>query len=59
MQMAKTCAALSKLSQAKLLYISLLTDPTMGGVSASFSSIGDIIIAEPNALIGFAGHKSN
>ena len=57
MQMAKTCAALAKLAEEKILYISLLTDPTMGGVSASFASIGDIIIAEPNALIGFAGPR--
>jgi acetyl-CoA carboxylase carboxyl transferase subunit beta len=57
MQMAKTSAALTKLSQAKLPYISVLTDPTMGGVSASFAMLGDIIIAEPNALIGFAGPR--
>ena len=57
MQMAKTSAALSKLSQAGLPYISVLTDPTMGGVSASFAMLGDIIIAEPNALIGFAGPR--
>lgn len=57
MQMAKTCTALSKLSQEKILYISILTDPTMGGVTASYASIGDIIIAEPNALIGFAGQR--
>lgn len=57
MQMAKTCAALSKLSLSKLLYISVLTDPTMGGVSASFASIGDVILAEPNSLIGFAGPR--
>ena len=55
MQMAKTSAALTKLSQAGLPYISVLTDPTMGGVSASFAMLGDIIIAEPNALIGVAG----
>ena len=57
MQMAKTSAALTKLSQAKLPYISILTDPTMGGVSASFAMLGDVIIAEPNALIGFAGPR--
>ncbi len=57
MQMAKTCAALAKLHQARLPYISVLTDPTMGGVSASFAMIGDIIMAEPGALIGFAGQR--
>lgn len=57
MQMAKTSAALTKLSQAGLPYISVLTDPTMGGVSASFAMLGDIIVAEPNALIGFAGPR--
>ena len=57
MQMAKTSAALTKLSQAKLPYISILTDPTMGGVSASFAMLGDVIVAEPNALIGFAGPR--
>ena len=57
MQMAKTSAALSKLSKAKLPYISILTDPTTGGVSASFSMLGDIILAEPDALIGFAGPR--
>jgi acetyl-CoA carboxylase carboxyl transferase subunit beta len=57
MQMAKTSAALSKLSEMKIPYISILTDPTMGGVSASFSMLGDIIIAEPGALIGFAGPR--
>ncbi|MEF3191321.1 MAG: acetyl-CoA carboxylase, carboxyltransferase subunit beta [Campylobacterales bacterium] len=57
MQMAKTSAALAKLSDAKLPYISVLTDPTMGGVSASFAFLGDIIIAEPGALIGFAGQR--
>ena len=57
MQMAKTSAALSKLSDIKIPYISLLTDPTMGGVSASFSMLGDIILAEPGALIGFAGPR--
>lgn len=57
MQMAKTSAALTKLSDAGLPFISILTDPTMGGVSASFAMLGDIIIAEPNALIGFAGPR--
>src|SRR5512139_158990 len=55
MQMAKTSAALAKLHQARLLYISVLTDPTTGGVSASIGMLGDIIIAEPKAMIGFAG----
>ncbi len=57
MQMAKTSAAVARLSEAGLLYISLMTDPTMGGVTASFASLGDIIIAEPKALIGFAGPR--
>jgi len=57
MQMSKTAAALYKLSQEKLPFISVLTDPTMGGVSASFAMLGDIIMAEPNALIGFAGQR--
>ncbi len=57
MQMAKVSAALAKLSEANLPYISVLTDPTMGGVSASLAMLGDIIIAEPNALIGFAGPR--
>lgn len=57
MQMAKTSSALSKLSKQKIPYISILTDPTMGGVSASFSMLGDIILAEPGALIGFAGPR--
>ncbi|MBL8412866.1 MAG: acetyl-CoA carboxylase carboxyltransferase subunit beta [Propionivibrio sp.] len=57
MQMAKTSAALSKLSQARLPYLSILTDPTMGGVSASFAFIGDVVMAEPGALIGFAGPR--
>lgn len=57
MQMAKTTAALSKLSEARLPFISILTDPTMGGVSASFAFIGDVVIAEPGALIGFAGPR--
>lgn len=57
MQMAKTSAALAKLDEAKLPYISILTDPTMGGVSASFAMLGDVILAEPEALIGFAGQR--
>src|SRR6266853_191251 len=57
MQMAKTCAALAYLSQARLPYISILTDPTMAGVMASFASVGDLIIAEPGAMIGFAGPR--
>ncbi|WP_034376234.1 acetyl-CoA carboxylase, carboxyltransferase subunit beta [Helicobacter suis] len=57
MQMAKTSAALNKLSEAKLPFISLLTDPTFGGVSASFAFLGDLIIAEPGAMIGFAGAR--
>ena len=57
MQMAKTVSALTKLDEAGLLYISVLTDPTYGGVTASFASLGDIIIAEPKAMIGFAGPR--
>ena len=57
MQMAKTSAALTKMSEAGLPFISVLTDPTMGGVSASFAMLGDTIIAEPKALIGFAGPR--
>ncbi|MDF2867347.1 MAG: accD [Gammaproteobacteria bacterium] len=57
MQMAKTSAALARLGQLGIPYISVLTDPTMGGVSASLATLGDIIIAEPNALIGFAGPR--
>ncbi|WP_301100961.1 acetyl-CoA carboxylase, carboxyltransferase subunit beta [Propionivibrio sp.] len=57
MQMAKTSAVLTKLSEARLPFISILTDPTMGGVSASFAFIGDVVIAEPGALIGFAGPR--
>jgi len=56
-QMAKTSASLTKLSAVKQPFISVLTDPTMGGVSASFAMLGDIIIAEPKALIGFAGPR--
>lgn len=57
MQMAKTSAALAKMSQAGLPYISVLTDPTMGGVSASLAMLGDVNVAEPKALIGFAGPR--
>jgi acetyl-CoA carboxylase carboxyl transferase subunit beta len=57
MQMAKTCAVLTKLADEQLPFISVLTDPTMGGVSASFAMIGDVVIAEPGALIGFAGPR--
>jgi acetyl-CoA carboxylase carboxyl transferase subunit beta len=57
MQMAKTTAALTQLGSERLPFISVLTDPTMGGVSASFAMIGDVVIAEPNALIGFAGPR--
>lgn len=57
MQMAKTNAAIARLGKAKLPYISVLTDPTMGGVSASFAFVGDVVIAEPKALIGFAGPR--
>lgn len=57
MQMAKTCAAIAKLQDAGLLFISVLTDPTLGGVMASFASQADIIMAEPGALVGFAGPR--
>lgn len=57
MQMSKTSAAVGRLKAAGLPYISVLTDPTMGGVSASFAMLGDVIVAEPNALIGFAGPR--
>ena len=57
MQMAKTTEALSKLDEAGLLYISVLTDPTYGGVTASFAMLGDIILAEPGSMIGFAGPR--
>ncbi|SUA52193.1 Acetyl-coenzyme A carboxylase carboxyl transferase subunit beta [Oligella ureolytica] len=57
MQMAKTNAMLTRLSDAGLPFISVLTDPTMGGVSASFAFMGDVVIAEPNALVGFAGPR--
>jgi acetyl-CoA carboxylase carboxyl transferase subunit beta len=57
MQMAKTSAALAKFAESGLPFIAVLTDPTMGGVSASFASLGDVIVAEPKALIGFAGPR--
>jgi acetyl-CoA carboxylase carboxyl transferase subunit beta len=57
MQMAKTSAALGRLEKAGLPYISILADPTTGGVTASFAMLGDLNIAEPNALIGFAGPR--
>jgi acetyl-CoA carboxylase carboxyl transferase beta subunit len=57
MQMAKTCGALALHSKARLPYISILTHPTTGGVSASFATVGDIIIAEPKAMVGFAGPR--
>ena len=57
MQMAKTTAALTQLAEERLPFVSVLTDPTMGGVSASFAMIGDVVIAEPGALIGFAGPR--
>ncbi|MGI6119882.1 MAG: acetyl-CoA carboxylase, carboxyltransferase subunit beta [Desulfosporosinus sp.] len=56
-QMAKTSAALGRLAEKKLLYISVLTDPTFGGITASYASLGDILLAEPNALIGFTGPR--
>ncbi len=57
MQMAKVSAALARLDRAGLPYLSVLTDPTTGGVTASFAMLGDVIIAEPKALIGFAGPR--
>ncbi len=57
MQMAKTCAMVRKLSEHRIPFISVLTDPTTGGVSASYALIGDVVIAEPGALIGFAGPR--
>ena len=57
MQMAKTNAALTRLAKKGLPYISVLTDPTMGGVSAGFAFLGDVVIAEPKALVGFAGPR--
>jgi acetyl-CoA carboxylase carboxyl transferase subunit beta len=57
MQMAKTCVLLAELREAKIPYISVLTNPTTGGVTASFASLGDVIVAEPQALVGFAGPR--
>jgi len=57
MQLSKTVAALKRLKGEAIPYISVLTDPTMGGVSASFAMLGDVIIAEPEALVGFAGQR--
>jgi acetyl-CoA carboxylase carboxyl transferase subunit beta len=57
MQMTKTTAMVTRLADARLPFISVLTDPTMGGVSASFAFLGDVVIAEPKALIGFAGPR--
>jgi acetyl-CoA carboxylase carboxyl transferase subunit beta len=57
MQMAKTCAAIARLKERHIPYISVMTDPTTGGVSASYATIGDVNIAEPGALIGFAGRR--
>ena len=57
MQMAKTSAALARLREEGIPYISLLTDPTTGGVTASYASLGDVVLAEPGALIGFAGPR--
>lgn len=57
MQMAKTCAGLKQMKDAKVPFISILTDPTMGGVTASFASLGDVILAEKGAMIGFAGKR--
>jgi len=57
MQMAKTSAALAKLAKARIPFFSILTNPTMAGVMASYASLGDVIIAEPEALIGFAGRR--
>jgi acetyl-CoA carboxylase carboxyl transferase subunit beta len=57
MQMAKICAALARLDRARLPYVSVLTDPTTGGVTASFAMLGDLNVAEPKALIGFAGPR--
>ncbi len=57
MQMAKTCAVASRLAQTRIPFLTLLTDPTTGGVTASFALLGDVIIAEPNALLGFAGQR--
>jgi acetyl-CoA carboxylase carboxyl transferase subunit beta len=57
MQMAKTCGALAYHAKSRLPYLSVLTDPTMAGVMASFATVGDLILAEPGAMIGFAGPR--
>ena len=57
MQMGKVCAALARFNEAGGLFLSVLTNPTMGGVAASFASLGDLVIAEPRALVGFAGPR--
>jgi len=57
MQMARTTAVLQQLSERRIPYLSILTDPTMGGVSASFAFLGDVVVAEPRALVGFAGPR--
>jgi acetyl-CoA carboxylase carboxyl transferase subunit beta len=57
MQMAKTCAGIARMNEKKLPYISVMTDPTTGGVSASYATVGDVNLAEPGALIGFAGRR--
>lgn len=57
MQMAKTCAGIARLDEKKVPYISVMTDPTTGGVSASYAMVGDINLAEPGALVGFAGRR--
>ena len=57
MQMAKTCAGIARMNEKELPYISVLTDPTTGGVSASYATVGDVNLAEPGALIGFAGRR--
>ncbi|MCY2966043.1 MAG: acetyl-CoA carboxylase carboxyl transferase subunit beta, partial [Planctomycetota bacterium] len=56
-QMGKVCAALARYHESKGLFVSVLTNPTMGGVAASFASLGDVVIAEPKALVGFAGPR--
>jgi len=57
MQLARTAAAIGRLAEARIPYIAILTDPTFGGVTASFAMLGDVILAEPKALIGFAGPR--
>jgi len=57
MQMAKTCAGVARLHRARIPYLSVLTHPTFGGVSASYAMVGDVNVAEPGALIGFAGRR--